>query len=43
MDFDFENKEEPEFDLTETGAMDFDFEDEGEPEFDLTETGGDGL
>ncbi len=29
MDFDFEDEEESEFDLTETGAMDFDFEDEG--------------
>ena len=39
MDFDFEDEGEPEFDLTETGAMDFDFEDEEESEFDLTETG----
>ena len=39
MDFNFEDEEESESDLTETGAMDFDFEDEEEPEFDLTETG----
>ena len=39
MDFNFEDEEESESDLTETGAMDFDFEDEEESEFDLTETG----